>query len=353
MITTSGGAAALAGTADAAPAAERGPLDEIVVTATRREASVDSIPEAVTVIPADAIGAGQLAVEALAGTVGGYVQQTTPGQGAAIIRGLKGSAVFHLVDGMRLNNAIFRSAPTQYFALVPGAAAERIEVVRGTLASLYGSDAVGGVVQLVTRRPSFDGDSTSLAGEVYAGFESADESRRIGGTLDAGNRRWFATVSGELLKTGDRTIGGGTTIGPSGFEARALRAAAGLTPDEATRWLVDVHYYEQPGTPRVDELVPGFGQDGGSTPTRATSATRASAGSTGSSRSRGSGSTTTASRANSMRRNAATSRIGATCGGSWRRPAGAANGTPGSPASSCTPTRCRAHARAKWSRPGS
>jgi outer membrane receptor protein involved in Fe transport len=251
---------ALGTEAGAAPETGQGPLEEIVVTATRREASVDSIPEAVTAIPRAAIAREQLAIEALADTVGGYVQQTTPGQGAAIIRGLKGSAVLHLVDGMRLNNAIFRSAPTQYFALVPGAAAERIEVVRGTLASLYGSDAVGGVVQLVTRRPAFEGESASATGEVYADVESADESRRIGATLDAGTRRWYTTLSGELLKTGDRTIGGGTTVAPSGFESRAFRAAAGLTPDDDTRWHVDLHYSEQPRTPRVDELVPGFGE---------------------------------------------------------------------------------------------
>ena len=69
--------------------------------------------------------------------VGVYLQQTTPGQGAAIIRGLKGSSILHLVDGIRVNNAIFRSAPTQYFALVPTSAVERIEVLRGTPASLY------------------------------------------------------------------------------------------------------------------------------------------------------------------------------------------------------------------------
>ena len=112
-------------------------LDEVTVTATRRAADIESIAAAVSLVPAARIANEQLALEALADSVGGYVQQTTPGQGAAIVRGLKGSAVLHMVDGMRLNNAIFRSAPTQYFALVPGTAVERIELVRGTPASLY------------------------------------------------------------------------------------------------------------------------------------------------------------------------------------------------------------------------
>ena len=244
----------------AALAAASRPFDEVVVTATRRETSAEEIPEAVSVVSAERVANAQLVTDALADAVGGYVQQTTPGQGAAIIRGLKGSAVLHLVDGMRLNNAIFRNAPTQYFALLPGTATERIEVVRGTPASLYGSDAVGGVVQLVTRRPEFDSDVTGIAGNLFAGYETADDARRLAGTVDWGNERWYATVSGEYLETADRTVGGGERIRPSAYSARAARAAFGAMPDVDTTWSFDLHYYEQPSTPRVDELVPGFGQ---------------------------------------------------------------------------------------------
>ncbi len=241
-------------------AAAPGLLEEITVIATRREARLETVAAAVSVIPGERVREEQLVIDALDATVGGYVQQTTPGQGAAIIRGLRGSALLHLVDGMRLNNAIFRSAPTQYFAFLPSGAIERLEVIRGTPASLYGSDAVGGVVQAVTRRPDFDSDETSTSGEVYARYRTADETRRLGGTLDVGSVNGYVTASVDWLKTGDRRTGGGVTVAPSGFEARAARLAAGLTPASGNEWLVDVHYYEQPSTPRVDELVPGFGQ---------------------------------------------------------------------------------------------
>ena len=82
--------------------------------------------------------------------VGVYLQQTTPGQGAAIIRGLKGSQVLHLIDGMRLNNAFFRNAPNQYLGLVDAYNTERTEVVRGAAPSLYGADAMGGVLQVLS-----------------------------------------------------------------------------------------------------------------------------------------------------------------------------------------------------------
>jgi outer membrane cobalamin receptor len=111
-------------------------LDEILVTATRRTVSIAEVSSGLTLIDGASAREQKLVTDALDVEVGAFLQQTTPGQGAAIIRGLKGSSILHLVDGMRLNNAIFRSAPTQYLALVPTSAVERIEVLRGTPASL-------------------------------------------------------------------------------------------------------------------------------------------------------------------------------------------------------------------------
>ena len=240
--------------------AEQERLDEILVTATRRTVSLAEVSSGLTLVDGAAARERKLVTDALDAEVGVYLQQTTPGQGAAIIRGLKGSSILHLVDGMRLNNAIFRSAPTQYFALVPTGAVERIEVLRGTPASLYGSDAVGGVVQLVTRVPNFDTEATAYRGEVYAAYDTAELGRMLSATIDAGNRRIASSFSADWLETGDRRTGSGDRIGPSGYESRALRWALAGNPDDSRSWLVDVHYLEQPETPRVDELVPGFGQ---------------------------------------------------------------------------------------------
>jgi outer membrane receptor protein involved in Fe transport len=240
--------------------AEQERLDEILVTATRRTVSIAEVSSGLTLVDGASAREQKLVTDALDTEVGVYLQQTTPGQGAPIIRGLKGSSILHLVDGMRLNNAIFRSAPTQYFALVPTGAVERIEVLRGTPASLYGSDAVGGVVQLVTRVPRFDSEQTAYRGEVYAAYDTAELGRMLSGTIDAGNSRIATSFSADLLETGDRRTGGGERIGPSGYESRALRWALAGRPGEARSWLFDVHYLEQPETPRVDELVPGFGQ---------------------------------------------------------------------------------------------
>jgi len=235
-------------------------LDEITVLATRRPVGIESVSAAVATVDGEQVLSGKLTTDALRNLVGVNLQQTTPGQGAAIIRGLKGSAVLHLVDGMRLSNAMFRTAPTPWFALVPTSSVERLEVIRGTPASLYGSEAVGGVVQSVSRLPDFDSEQMGYAGDVVASFDAAELQKAIRATIDLGTQRLSSSLSAEYLQTGDRRVGGGERIGPSGYSARALRAVVRGRPSTERSWLVDVHFLEQPDTPRIDELVPGFGQ---------------------------------------------------------------------------------------------
>lgn len=235
-------------------------LDEVVVSATRRDVAASDFSEAVSVVAREYIERQDLVTDALASADGVFLQQTTPGQGAAIIRGLKGSSILHLVDGVRLNNAIFRSAPTQYLALVPVTAVERIESVRGTPASLYGSDAVGGIVNLVTRVPAFESARSRTSGSIDAAYDSADLARSLRATLDVGNRDVATSLSLEVLRTGDRRTGSGERIAPSGYEAFGGRYVMSVTPSDDRSWLFDVQFLEQPETPRIDELVPGFGQ---------------------------------------------------------------------------------------------
>jgi len=235
-------------------------IDEVTVTVKRRAAIVGDVSAAVTVIPRSSVQSQKLTTDALSNRVGTFLQQTTPGQGSAIVRGLYGSSVLHLVDNIRLNNAIFRSAPTQYLALVPTAAVERLEVLRGTSASLYGSDAVGGVIEVVTHVPTFDSEQTQYRGDVFLGLDTAELGKRISASLDAGNRVFASSLSAEYQQSGDRRTGSAERIGPSAYQSQALRLLLSATPTESQSWLLDLHYLEQPETPRVDELIAGFGQ---------------------------------------------------------------------------------------------
>lgn len=239
---------------------DQAPIEEIQVTATRRPQRTGEVSAAITLVSADEIQGAKLVTDTLAAKPGVFLQQTTPGQGAPILRGLKGSEVLHLVDGMRLNNAIFRSAPTQYLALVSPATVERIEVLRGSPASLYGSDAVGGVVHVVNRIPNIDADEFDARGALSVSADTAERQRDLSASAEFGTRNVAVLVAGNYLDTGDRRIGGGARISPSGYSARSFRTAVAFSPSDDSRWLIDWQYGEQPETPRVDELVPGFGE---------------------------------------------------------------------------------------------
>ena len=113
--------------------------------------------------------------EALEQTVGVLVQRTGAGQGSPFIRGLTGPQTLILVDGIRLNNSIFRSGPNQYFNTIDPGMVERIEVVRGPQSVLWGSDAIGGVINIVTRSAEGVGCCDYLGGEFIQRFSTQDD----------------------------------------------------------------------------------------------------------------------------------------------------------------------------------
>jgi outer membrane receptor protein involved in Fe transport len=238
-------------------------LESVIVTATRIEQSVLDVAEAVSVIDAEDIArqAPELLAEMLRGMPGAFFQQTTPGQGIPIIRGLKGSQVLHLVDGMRLNNAFFRDAPNQFLGLVDAYATERTEVIRGSAPSLHGADAMGGVVQILTREPELRGQHWSTEGRFYAAYNSADGA--LIGRAEAATGRAGAVLSGGITYQdhGNRTTGGGATVRPSDYRVNAADLKWRQTLGERSELMLSAQYLEQPSTPRIDELVPGYGQD--------------------------------------------------------------------------------------------
>ena len=238
-------------------------METVVVTATRMEESMLEVAEAVSVVGEDDIArlAPDMLAEMMRGVPGAFFQQTTPGQGIPIIRGLKGSQVLHLVDGMRLNNAFFRNAPNQYLGLVDAYATGQVEIVRGSAPSLYGADAMGGVVQVLSREPAFDGVQWQADGRVYGSYDSVDSG--LVGRAEAAAGREGSVISGGVTwqDRGDRDTGGGETVRPSGYEVRAADLKWRRQLGEDSELMLSAQYLEQPKSPRVDELVAGFGQD--------------------------------------------------------------------------------------------
>jgi TonB-dependent heme/hemoglobin receptor len=237
-------------------------LETIQVTASRRAEPAFEVPAAVNVVGREEIrtAAPQTVMEALRNQPGTSLQQTTPGQGIVILRGLKGSEVLHVVDGFRLNNAIFRNAPNQYIALVDSQALERIETVRGPLSALYGGDAMGGVVQMLTWEPRFDGESWQANGRLRTMYGTADSST-LSRAEGAVGRAGIAISGGATYQdVNERRVGGGEELPYTRFTARAADAKVRASLGADNEVTLSLQYAEQPHTPRYDELTPGFGQ---------------------------------------------------------------------------------------------
>jgi hemoglobin/transferrin/lactoferrin receptor protein len=248
--------------AAAPPPEEASRLDGIVVTAGRSEQRSTRVAPAVTALDAGQIErkAPQTVAELLRGQVGAYVQQTTPGQGNVIVRGLKGSEVLHLVDGVRLNNAFFRNAPNQYLALVDAQQVERVELVRGPLSTLYGGDAMGGVLQLFTPEPRFAGSDWQSRGRLRLGGGTADDMRLLHVRQAWGREGLGFSAALTRQDYGERRVGSGERLPFTGFEAEAASLRWLYAPSSVNEWLLGVDLSRQPSTPRHDALVPGFGQ---------------------------------------------------------------------------------------------
>lgn len=162
-------------------------LEPIVVTATRAAQTVDQTLSAVTVIERDEIERlqPQQFTDVLRGRAGVGFADTGPfGKAASVfMRGTNSNHTLLLVDGVRMGSATTGTPAWQY---LPPSAIERVEIVRGPRSSIYGSDALGGVIQIFThegregppRVRAFVGGGRFNTREVGAGVAGGDASSR-------------------------------------------------------------------------------------------------------------------------------------------------------------------------------
>lgn len=125
-------------------------LPEMVVTASRTSRPLLELPYSATTITARQIEEfnDRTIPEALEFTPGVLVQKTTTGHGSPYIRGFTGRQNLLMIDGVRLNNSTWRSGPSQYWNTLDPLAVERMELVRSQGSVLFGSDAVGGTMNI-------------------------------------------------------------------------------------------------------------------------------------------------------------------------------------------------------------
>jgi len=199
---------------DAVPEAETQWSEPIVVTATRHEQSIFDVPAFVDVVTNRRIAESlyRTLPEALRDVPGISVQKTAQGQGSPILRGFTGFRTLMLIDGIRLNNSVFREGPNQYWNTIDPYSIEQLEIVKGPSSVLYGSDAIGGTVNAITRGPGTggSGEGFSYGGRAFLRLSSAERSHILRGELRGA---WDETVGvyggGSFKNFGDIEAGSG------------------------------------------------------------------------------------------------------------------------------------------------
>ncbi len=147
--------------------------------------------------------------EALRESPGVFVQQTNPGGGSPIVRGLVGPQNLILVDGVRFNNSLHRTGPTQYLNLIDPLSLSRLEVLRGPGSVLYGSDAMGGVIEAIPVGPKDyrTAESWGGGGRMLLRYGSAAQQRTLHGMGQVG-RGGAALLGGVTYSVFDDLKGG-------------------------------------------------------------------------------------------------------------------------------------------------
>ncbi|MBN1503725.1 MAG: TonB-dependent receptor plug domain-containing protein, partial [Candidatus Eisenbacteria bacterium] len=158
--------------------------ETVVVTASRYPRSSFELPQTVSIASRDRIerGATQTFSDLLRDMAGVDLGDAGPFRARPVVRGMFGSRVLILVDGEPVNNTRESTFSGAELALVDVGHAERVEVVHGPGSVLYGSDALGGVINVVTKRPTADGSGPlglGFGGGVELGYSTTDEQKRL------------------------------------------------------------------------------------------------------------------------------------------------------------------------------
>ncbi|MEM9413851.1 MAG: TonB-dependent receptor [Planctomycetota bacterium] len=235
--------------------------DPLIVTANAFETPAFDLPYITDVIGQDEIrGYGIRSVpEALKYTPGVLVQRTAHGQGSPYIRGFTGYRNVFLIDGIRLNNSIFRSGPNQYWNTIDPFSIERLEVIKGPTSVIYGSDAVGGTVNALTTNPYGYGDTPNLAGRAQVRYASNERSLggRVEGSYTTGDLG--VLLGGSFSDFGD--LQGGSDIGRqdgTGYGQYAADAKIEYFLDDNSRLVLAHQRIRQNNVPRTHSTVDGI-----------------------------------------------------------------------------------------------
>ncbi|WP_413626777.1 TonB-dependent vitamin B12 receptor [Luteibacter sp. Lutesp34] len=239
-------------------------MDSVVVTASRTEQSRNQVLAASTVL--DRADIERLQPRSLADLLGStpgvsIANNGGPGKATSVfLRGTEADHVLVLVDGVKVGSA---TSGTAAFQDIPVDQIERIEIVRGPYSSLYGSDALGGVIQIFTRHPE-----GAFVPNASIGVGSYDTLRGSAGFAGRGTQGWYSVEASHDQTDGINACrgkpsprgGGCFTYEPDkdGYRNNALSLKGGWRFDE--EWDADATATRTEGRNHYDGTSSNFAE---------------------------------------------------------------------------------------------
>ncbi len=184
-------------------------LNEVIVNANKFPEKYKRIAQAVDVIKTkEQLNFQANTADVLINSGKLFVQKSQQGGGSPIIRGFEASRILLMVDGVRLNNAIYRAGHLQNIITIDNMVLDRVEVLYGPSSTLYGSDALGGVVNMYTKNPILSSNGkTNFSGSATLRYTSAIDENRGNFSLNVGGKQWASLTSVTYGSFGDMVQG--------------------------------------------------------------------------------------------------------------------------------------------------
>ena len=215
-----------------------------------------------------------------------FVQKSQQGGSSPIIRGFEASRILLSVDGIRLNNAIYRSGHLQNIITIDNMVLDRVEIIYGPSSTLYGSDALGGAVNMITKDPLLSSSKkTVVSGSSTLRYASATDEKRANVQLNIGGNKWASLTAFTAGSFGDMTQGNKrssnypdfgkknfivtrqnnsdiASVNPnpnkqvaSGYNQYDVLQKIMFTPDEKNKHVLNIQLSNSSDVPRYDRLT--------------------------------------------------------------------------------------------------
>lgn len=173
-------------------------LDEVVMSVSKWEQQKKDIPNKIISIDAKSISftAPQTSADLLQNSGKVFVQKSQLGGGSPMIRGFATNRLLLSVDGVRMNNAIFRGGNIQNVISIDPFTVKNTEIIFGPGSVIYGSDAIGGVMNFYTKKPELsENDSLLVIGNGNYRFSSANTENTVHANINVGKKKWASLTS--------------------------------------------------------------------------------------------------------------------------------------------------------------